>query len=32
VLYGKYAGNEIKIGDEKLLAMRENDIMAVLEE
>ncbi|MDD5322954.1 MAG: co-chaperone GroES [Methylococcales bacterium] len=31
VLYGKYAGNEIKIGDEKLLVMRESDIMAVLE-
>ena len=31
VLYGKYAGTEIKIGDEKLLVMRENDIMAVLE-
>ena len=31
VLYGKYAGSEIKIGDEKLLVMRESDIMAVLE-
>jgi chaperonin GroES len=31
VLYGKYAGNEVKIGDEKVLVMRENDIMAVLE-
>jgi chaperonin GroES len=31
VLYGKYAGNEIKIGEEKLLVMRESDIMAVLE-
>ncbi|MEI6067197.1 MAG: co-chaperone GroES [Methylococcaceae bacterium] len=31
VLYGKYAGNEIKIGAEKVLVMRENDIMAVLE-
>ena len=31
VLFGKYAGNEIKIGDEKLLVMRESDIMAVFE-
>ncbi|MDD5266326.1 MAG: co-chaperone GroES [Methylococcales bacterium] len=31
VLYGKYAGNEVKIGDEKVLVMRESDIMAVLE-
>jgi len=31
VLYGKYAGNEIKIGDEQLLVMRESDIMAVLD-
>jgi chaperonin GroES len=27
VLFGKYAGNEIKISDEKLLVMRESDIM-----
>ena len=31
VLYGKYAGNEVKIGDEQLLVMRESDIMAVLD-
>ena len=31
VLFGKYAGNEIKIGDKKLLVMRESDIMAVFE-
>jgi len=31
VLFGKYAGNEIKIGDEKLLVMRESDIMAVFD-
>jgi chaperonin GroES len=31
VLYGKYAGNEVKIGDKKLLVMRESDIMAVFE-
>ncbi len=31
VLFGKYAGNEIKTGDEKLLVMRESDIMAVFD-
>jgi chaperonin GroES len=31
VLFGKYAGNEINIGDENLLVMRESDIMAVFE-
>jgi chaperonin GroES len=31
VLFGKYAGNEIKISDENLLVMRESDIMAVFE-
>ena len=31
VLYGKYAGNEVKIGDEQMLVMRESDIMAVLD-
>ncbi|RMD78164.1 MAG: co-chaperone GroES [Gammaproteobacteria bacterium] len=32
VLFGKYAGTEVKIDDEELLVMREDDIMAVLEE
>ena len=31
VLFGKYAGNEIKINGEELLVMREEDIMAVVE-
>lgn len=31
VLYGKYAGSEIKVDDKKFLVMRENDIMAVIE-
>ncbi|GMR21131.1 MAG: co-chaperone GroES [Gammaproteobacteria bacterium] len=31
VLYGKYAGTEVKIGDEELLVMREEDIMGVVE-
>ena len=32
VLFGKYAGTEIKLEGEELLVMREADIMAVLEE
>ncbi len=31
VLFGKYAGNEVKIDDEDLLVMREEDIMGVIE-
>lgn len=31
VLFGKYAGTEIKIDDEELLVMREEDIMGVIE-
>jgi len=31
VLFGKYAGTEIKIGDEELVVMREDDIMAIIE-
>jgi chaperonin GroES len=30
VLYGKYAGAEIKVEGEKLLVMREDDVLAVL--
>ena len=32
VLYGKYAGNEIEIDGEKLLMMRQNDILAIVVE
>ena len=32
VLFGKYSGNEVKIGDEDLLVMREEDIMGVIED
>jgi chaperonin GroES len=32
VLYSKYAGNEIEIDGEKLLVIREEDILAVVEE
>ena len=31
VLFGKYAGTEIKIDGEELLVMKEDDIMAVIE-
>ncbi len=31
VLFGKYAGTEIKIDDEDYLVMREDDVVAVLE-
>jgi chaperonin GroES len=31
VLFGKYSGTEIKVGDEELLVMREEDIMGVVE-
>jgi len=32
VLFGKYSGTEVKVGDEDLLVMREEDIMGVLED
>ncbi len=32
VLFGKYSGTEVKIDDEELLVMREDDIMAVIED
>ncbi len=31
VLFGKYSGTEVRIDDEDLLVMREEDVMAVLE-
>ena len=31
VLFGKYSGTEVKMDDEELLVMREDDIMAVIE-
>ncbi len=30
ILFGKYAGNEVKVDGEDLIVMREEDIMAVL--
>ncbi|MDH5433644.1 MAG: co-chaperone GroES [Gammaproteobacteria bacterium] len=31
ILFGKYAGNEVKIDGEELLIMREDDIMGIIE-
>lgn len=31
VLFGKYAGTEVKIGGEDLVVMREDDIMGIVE-
>ena len=31
VLFGKYAGTEVKVEGDELLVMREDDIMAVIE-
>lgn len=31
VLFGKYSGTEVKSGDETLIVMREDDIMAIIE-
>ncbi len=31
VLFGKYAGTEVKFGDEEHIVMREDDILAIFE-
>ncbi len=31
VLYGKYSGTEVRVGDEEYLILRESDILAVIE-
>lgn len=31
VLFGKYSGTEVKIGNDELLVMREEDIMGIIE-
>jgi len=31
VLFGKYSGTEVKVEDDELLVMREDDVMAVIE-
>jgi chaperonin GroES len=30
ILFGKWSGNEVKLGDDEILIMREEDILAVL--
>lgn len=32
VLFGKYSGTEVKVNDEEVLVMREEDIMGVIED
>lgn len=32
VLFGKYSGTEVKINGEELLVMREEDLMAIIEQ
>jgi len=32
VLFGKYGGTEVKIDDEELLVMREEDILAIIKD
>jgi chaperonin GroES len=31
VLYAKYAGTEVKVGDKKVLIMKESDILGIIE-
>ncbi|AWP22025.1 MULTISPECIES: co-chaperone GroES [Acidiferrobacter] len=31
VLFGKYAGTEVKVGTEELLVMREEDVVAIID-
>lgn len=31
VIYSKYAGTEVKVGDQELLILRESDILAIVE-
>ena len=32
VLYGKYAGNEIKLDGEEYVILRQNDVLAIIED
>ena len=32
VIYGKYAGTEVKLGDDEYIIVRQSDIMAIVEE
>ena len=31
VLFGKYSGTEVKVNNEELVVMREDDVMAIVE-
>ncbi len=31
ILFGKYSGSEIRVGDEEYLIMREEDVLAIVE-
>ncbi len=31
ILFGKYSGNEVKLGDEEYLIMKEDDILGILQ-
>jgi chaperonin GroES len=31
ILFGKYSGNEIRVGDEEYLIMREEDVLAIID-
>ncbi len=31
ILFGKYSGTEVRVGNEELVVMREEDVMAVVE-
>ena len=31
ILFGKYSGNEIRVGEEEYLIMREDDVLAIIE-
>lgn len=32
VIYSKYAGTEVKLGDEEFIVVKQNDIVAIVEE
>ena len=32
VIYSKYAGNEVKLGEEEFIVVKQNDILAVVED
>ena len=32
VIYSKYAGTEVKLGDDEFIVVRQNDIVAIVED